>query len=188
MTHDYSDFESNETDPDILARLSAMADLLVDQELKVIRAEEALKKEQGLLTRMIERDLPNLMEEAEQTEVVTRSGLRIKIGKKTHAHISEANRAKAHKWLEEHGQEKIIKQEFNIVFGKGDEDWAAKFERDCALRKRPLHLKRKKAVHGGTLGKFVRETLEAGDPDQIPHDLFGIHSKIEADVTPVMRK
>ena len=93
----------------------------------------------------------------------------------------KANEVKAFAWLEENDQARLVKRQFTVEFGKDEERWADKFQRDCAQRKKPLHMKRKKAVHPQSLQAFVKEQLNEGVA--IPMDLFGVmrqrFSKVE---------
>ncbi len=75
--------------------------------------------------------------------------------------------------VEDNKNGKLIKRTFAIEFGKGDEKWADKFERDCAQRVKPLNIKRKKGVHSGTLQAFIKKALEEGV--DIPLDVFGAY-------------
>ena len=67
---------------------------------------------------------------------------------------------------------RLIKRLFSIEFGREEEKWADKFERDCKQRKKQLHLKRKKFVHPQTLQAFIRGQLEEGVA--VPLDIFGV--------------
>ena len=171
---DYSEFEDSLGDlpEDRLERLRTLALRQIDAQRNldscVARVEEATK---GLNKIKLEL-LPELMDELKLEQFKTEEGFELKIATAIRASIPEANLEKACTWLEERNHGRLIKRTFNIEFGKDQESWANKFERDCAKRKRPLNLKRKKGVHPQTLSAFVRGQLEEGI--DIPTDLFGI--------------
>lgn len=183
---DYSKFEDDQAPSgNALARLTELADQYQEETISVLKAEEELKKAKERLRVLEEVTIPAAMEEAKTSKIVTKSGLMVEVKGKMFGNISAANKEKAHKWLEEHGHERLIKQQFVVLFGREDEDWAAKFARDCAQRKRPLHLKREKTVHPQTLRAWVREQKGNGVP--IPDDLFGVFEKQVASVKLAMK-
>jgi type I site-specific restriction-modification system R (restriction) subunit len=179
-TPDYSEFDSPALESNILARLNRLALEHQKQALAVARLSNDLKIAEAVLENIEEHQIPALMEEAEQDEVTTSAGLRIKMKEQIEAHISEANAEKAHTWLEDNGHGRLIKRTFEILFGKEEEGWARRFEADLARRKRPLNCKRRKGVNANTLKAFVREQL--GDGVEVPQDLFGIFRRRVAKV------
>ena len=116
--------------------------------------------------------LPDLMDELELSEFTTMGGVKLKLAENIRGSIPAATAEDAFAWLEEHGHDRLIKRTFQIEFGKDQEAWANKFERDCAQRKRQLNIKRKKGVHPQSLHAFVREQLEEGVA--IPMQIFGV--------------
>lgn len=174
-TYDYSDYEDAAKPPpgdNILARLGALAADQLQAEARVAQLEADLKQGKEDLRDICENKLPALMEEAGQAEELTVSGIKIAIKTAIRGSIPKGKEAPAFAWLEKNGHERIIKRQFTIDFGKEEDKWADKFERDCAQRKKPLHLKRKKTVAPQTLQAFVRGQLEEGVA--IPMDTFGV--------------
>jgi hypothetical protein len=173
--HDYSAFEADDRPgigDNIMARLSGLAKDQVHAELRVVQLEEELRQAKESLRHIAENQLPSLMEEAGHLEDVVVDGMKITLKETIRGSIPIATQADAFAWLEENGHEKIIKRQFTIDFGKSEDAWANKFERDCAQRKSPLNMKRKKAVHPQTLQSFVRTQLEEGVA--IPMETFGV--------------
>lgn len=175
-THDYSDFqdasEANVLVEVNLKRLQEVAQLQLQAEARLAGLVEQTAEAQANLRRIQERELPELMEKLELVEFTMNNGIKIKLSEIIRASIPKGSEAPAFAWLEEHNHGGLIKREIKIEFGKGDEKWANKFERDCAQRKKPLNLARKKMVHAGTLTAFVKEQLREGEP--IPQDIFGV--------------
>lgn len=170
--HDYSDFKDGPGD-NVLARISGLALDQKEAEAEVARCEEALKKAQEKLRDIAEHQLPALMDEAEVKECVTKDGIKVKIVEKIRGSIPATTAEKAFAWLEDKGFGKLIKREFKIEFGKGDEAWAKKFEADLRKRKKPLKFDIKRGVHPSTLASFVTEQLQEGV--DIPLDTFGVY-------------
>jgi hypothetical protein len=181
--HDYSEFEDQalKIGDNVLGSISSIAKDYLEAERAVehFTAElEAAKKRFRVLR---ERTLPKALEDAGNLEDITIDGLRIERDIKLRGSIPKDKAEEAFSWLEEHGHGKIIKRQFQIEFGKDEDTWADKFERDCAQRKKPLALSRKKAVHPGTLLAFLRTELEKGD--DIPLETFGVYRQNFAKVT-----
>ncbi len=174
-TYDYSSFEEDkpEVGGNMLARLGGLAVEQLHSQARVLQLEQDLKQAKETLRHISENQMPKLMEEAEMEDFTTKDGLNITIDSIIRGSIPAASAPQAFEWLEEHGEGGLIKREFKIDFGKDDDKWADKFERDLAQRKKPLNVKRKKAVHPQSLQAFVREQLKEGVP--IPMDVFGVY-------------
>ena len=168
---DYVD-ENPDVSEDAMARLSKLAQDQLDAIALVESLEQQLKDAKASLRAISEHRLPDLMDELELEEFKTKNGTEIKVGEAIRGSIPEDNKEKAFAYLEETNNGKIIKNQFVIEFGKGDEAWAKKFQRDLNRRKKKLNTKVKKSVHPQTLYGFVREQLEAGV--DFPMDLFGV--------------
>lgn len=185
MSHDYSEFQPT-VRADSLATINQLVLQLQEAEVELAKAEESLKRKKARRDYLLEQAIPEAMDNAEQTEITTQSGYKVKVARKISASIPKARQQEAFDWLEANGFGRLIKQTFVVEFGKDDEQWAAKFARDCAQRKRPLHLSRNKGVHAQTLGAFVRGQMAEGIP--VPKDILGIFDRRVADVKPVKEK
>lgn len=175
-------------DNDDLKKISTLAAQYIALEKEIADLEAQLAAKQAALKVVRELDLPTAMTEVGTTGFDLVGGGSVKLKTGYVAGISEKNRLAAHTWLENHGSGSLIKRTFTISFGKGEETWARKFERDMAQRKRPLQCERKDAVHTQTLGKFVREKIAAAKSNgispekEIPFDLFSIFELRYAEV------
>lgn len=181
--YDYSEFTGDKIEPgaNMLARISGLASDQAHAAARVERLTEELKQAKETFRHISENQMPLLMEEAQVDSFTTKDGLKIEIKEAIRGSIPKATQVEAFKWLEDNGHGRLIKREFKIDFGKDDDKWADKFERDCAKRKKPLNLKRKKSVHPQTLLSFVKGQLEEGVP--IPMDTFGVYRQNFAKVT-----
>lgn len=169
---DYSEFRPGPGD-NVLAQISAVALEQKQAEAEVARCEEALKAAQNKLKDISEKRLPELMDAAQQTLLITADGIKVKVIQKIRGSIPKGREGPAFSWLEEHGHDDLIKREFKIQFGKEDQAWAKKFEADLRKRKKPVNVARHDTIHPSTLASFVTEQLEAGV--DIPLEKFGVH-------------
>lgn len=184
--HDYGAFkEGEEVDSGIganaMAQLTGLASDQLAAEALIANLEAQLAEAKKALKLISETQLPDLMDSLEIEKFSTKSGISIKIKEDVFGSISQGNAEKAFKWLEDHNHGRLVKRTFLVEFNKEEEAWADKFERDCAQRKRPLHLERKKDINPQTLKAFVRGQLAQGV--EIPLKEFGVHrqriSKVE---------
>lgn len=170
--HDYSGYQPKATE-EFANRLIKMVLELerVDEKVEELRAQ--LKQAEATADALRETDIPSLMKQARQTDC-TIDGINVKVEKKIRANIKNEDREEVYSWFEANGFGKLIKRKFTILFGRDDEQWAAKFERDLEKRKRPLEVERTKDVHHSTLEKFARSQLEAGKK---MHEKIGIYEQ-----------
>lgn len=174
-SYDYSEYEEDKIPAggNILARIGGVARDHLHAEARVEQLTEELKNAKETLRHLSENVLPSILEEAGQAEDITIDGMHIVIRTAIRGSIPKGNEAPAFKWLEDHGHANLIKRQFTIDFGKDDDKWADKFERDLAQRKKKLNTKRKKTVAPTTLQAFVRGQLEEGTA--IPMETFGVY-------------
>jgi hypothetical protein len=104
-------------------------------------------------------------------ELTLNTGERIVITETVFANISKARREAAYQWLKDHGAGALVKKEMTIAQDRVDEAMLM-----CRTSNIPFNLD--ETVNAQSLKKFVRETLDAGE--DIPHDLFGIHTQKSA--------
>ncbi len=181
--HDYSEFQDAPVGENLMARIQGLAQEQMSAETRIANLEEQLMEARAALRDVKEVRLPELLDEADLglSIITTPAGHRVELAVAIRGSIPGPKETEAFRWLEEHENGKLIKRTFNIEFGKNDEAWASKFERDCAQRKRPLNIKRKKGVHPQTLQAFVRQQLDEGV--DFPMDLFGVFRQRFAKVT-----
>ena len=183
--HDYSEFTKGEVPVggNLMARIEGLAQEQLDADTRVANLEEQLAEAKVAWRNIAEKRLPELLEESGLTlsTITTPAGHVVKVAEAIRGSIPKANEVEAFQWLEDNDNGNLIKRNFSIDFGKGDEKWAEKFQRDCAQRKRPLNLKRTKKVHPQSLQAFVRQQLEDGI--DFPLKTFGVFRQKLAKVT-----
>jgi len=134
--------------------------------------EDKLKVAKRKLSQVSEYDIPRLLESVGLTSIETTDGLCVELKKEIRASVPKGREEEAHTWLCDHGFANLIKREFIIAFGKGEEKWAKKFMRDLERRKQALDVKLKEGVNPQTLGAFVREQLAKGT--NLPLEALGV--------------
>lgn len=165
----------SETDLKTLAHLCAMQ---VGLEARIDELNQEIELRSAELRKISEQDIPTLMEQLGVRQFGLHDGTNIEIQDGVTANIKDENRARAYKWLEQHGHGDLIKTTATISFDRAEKEKADKFIL-WALNKK-LKLVSKQAVHGGTLKSFVKEELrkeyEGGvkKKDYLPRDLFGV--------------
>ena len=171
------------TQPTDIARVTALAGLLVNTAARIAAIEAELAAAQADYTRVEREDLPELMREVGLTKLTLTDGTEVTLTEEVTAAISEERRAAAHAWLREHNFGGLIKTVVTVPFGRGEEEEARRMaeriaeEHECSLDEK---------VHPMTLKAFVREQVEDGKP--LPFDLFGVHPFSRAKIKMVKGK
>lgn len=182
---DYSGYVDEEVEKtaneDLLKRLATIAREQVAAESVVASLEAQLVEANAALRLITEDKLPTILDELGIEEFTTSDGIQVSIKEKLRGSIPKDKASEAFAWLDEHDQGNMIKRQFVIEFGKGDEGWANKFEGDLKKRKKPLNVARKKTVHPSTLQSFIKDQLEKGV--DIPLKLFGVYRQRSSKVT-----
>ena len=172
--YDYGEFEGEAIGGNLMTRIEGLAQDHLDAEARVASLEEQLTEAKAIRRDIAEKQLPDLLDEAGlgDSTINTPAGHIVKMSETIRGSIPKGNEQPAFEWLEDHDNGALIKRTFTIEFGKGDDKWADKFERDCRQRKKSLNIKRKMAVNPMSLQSFVRQQLDAGVA--IPMDVFGV--------------
>lgn len=157
---------------DVLAKITTAADELASVQARIKKAKKDIKLLEEEERELSEKTLPELMESVKLKKVTTASGVPVEVGEKIRTSLPKATAPEAFAWMEDHGHGSLVKRTFVIKFGRDDEKWADKFERDCKQRKKPLDLARDKKVEPATLNKMVRDLLDRGV--EFPTELFGV--------------
>lgn len=178
MAHDYSAVVEKVAGENILAKISEVAREIQEQLELIDKTEKALKLLKEHQRYLEEEKLPDLMEEAEQTELTTTDGLKIKITEKVRAGFRKDLKNEACKWLIDNGHGRIVREKFIVEFGPNDQDWAKELEDYLAHRDKEMPFERKRDAHWQTLSTLMKEL--AGDGVELPTDLFHIHNQKKA--------
>lgn len=167
---------------DAMTRITALAQLLSDQQAQVAALEMQLSEAKAAMIHTERDALPNLMNELQLTEIKLLNGTSVKVVEDVDCAITEANRAAALAWLRDNGFGGLIKTEVKASFGRGEEA-AARHAFEVLVGELQGQLPElKEAVHASTLKSFVKEQLANGTA--VPFDLFSVFPFSRAKVTP----
>lgn len=145
---------------DQLQQISTLATRQVELADRVEQLEEQLENAKRQLREVQEQALPTALLECGVSEFKLVNGRKITIKKFYSGSIGDANRDDAFAWLKEHGHDDIVKNDFTITFGKGEDSKAETFMQELTGLGVPF--KNKKHVHPQTLSAFIREQVEGG--------------------------
>lgn len=154
----------------LMSALVSMADQQEAAEAEVARLEALLDEAKTNLRRIVEHEIPSLMEGLEGT-INLPDGRKVTIAEKIRASVKKEVKPIAMKWLDDNGHGGIVKRQFIIEFGKDQEEWANNFRQTLAESRVPLNVKEERNVQWQTLDAFVREQLSEGV--DLP-DMFGV--------------
>lgn len=143
-----------------LSDVAALAERQLDLQRSVEMQEENLMRTKAALRKIAEEELPTLMQSVGISEFRLVNGAKITVKKFYSGTITDVNREQAFKWLAEHNHDDLIKNDFTVGFGKGEDDKASEFEQELSAMGVPY--KHKKHVHPQTLNAFIREQVESG--------------------------
>lgn len=170
--------DASELGDNILAAISQKARDMVTARERVTECEEKLRQAQLALKDISEREMPELMAAAGQTEVKTQDGIRVIIKEVLRASIPSDRVVKALSWLEDRGHGSVIKHEIKVDFGKGQDDKAEELSK--AALKMGVVPSEKRTVHPQTLQALLRELLAEGI--DVPLELFGAFVQKQTDL------
>lgn len=149
--------------------LSSLANLLVEADEEVEKAESALKAKKETARRLREEALPAAMQEVGMAKVTLESGKTISVALEVYASITNEKKPAAFQWLESHGFGGLIKTSVSVEYGKGEIEEARKLQ--SRLQSEGVMSEIDRSVHAGTLKAFLKEQLKDGK--EVPLDLFG---------------
>ena len=156
--------------------LQTVADLArkqLDLEKLVEQTESLLKDSKEQLARVRELDLPSALEKFGLAQIKLLDGSSVTIKEEVYAGITEDHRIDAFKWLEETGNDGIIKNEVKCPFSKGQDSDAKSLV--GLLTREGFSFTNSRSVHPQTLRAFVKDRIKGGEP--VPMELFSVHVK-----------
>jgi len=171
----YEEIEADEpTSPkDLLKRLTAAVRKQVRLETKAEKLAAQLKEVQTEIRQVSWVDIPEIMDETGLSETRLKDGTKIEIKNEIRVSTTGKYREPINKWLEETGNEDLIKNEIAASIAAGD---TAKAEKAIkALHKAGVsQVDHKRFVNANTFAAFVREVLAEGEID-VPTEEIGVH-------------
>ena len=167
-SYDYEEYQDDDRSVD----LKVLAELAVKQkqyELEITKIEERLTEYRAKLRDLSEHKFPETMDGLNLETFKTSDGLVIEVKEKVRASIPAKNKPAAFAWLQEKGQDGIIKNQLVLEFPKGEDEKASFITR--VLLEMGLQPEQKRNIHSSTLASFVKTQLEEGV--DFPMELFG---------------
>ncbi|UOF78075.1 hypothetical protein [Caudoviricetes sp.] len=164
-----------------LEELSQLAERQLRLEQAIKEAEENLVSLKDNHKQLSEVLIPEAMMEVGMESFKLKDGTSISTVKFYSGSIKEENAEAAFQWLRETGNDSLIKREVKCQFGKGEDAVANKLVELLFTHKySPTD---KSSVHPMTLKSFIREQMEAGNPD-FPAELFGAYVGNKTKIVP----
>ena len=102
------------------------------------------------------------------------NGMKVSVSKFYSAKIPDERKDEAFKFLEDSGNDSIIKSEVDMTFGKGEEERELEKKAVALLTESGIPFEQKRGIHPQTLKAFVKEQIESG-VENFPMDLFGVY-------------
>lgn len=138
------------------------------------KAEDALQQAKQTEERLLQKDIPELLDRMRLQECTTASGIQVKVKREIKASLPGNERVEARlgafSWLVEHGHSGVIKNQISVALDRGEDSRADALI--VELRTKGFDVEAKKDVHAGTLGALVRELMAEGQI--IPREFFNL--------------
>lgn len=149
----------------LIKRQIEIEDWITKESARMIEAKANLAKLQNEL-------LPEAMLNAGVSEFADESGFKVTVKSDVKAGITAKNQEWCFGWLRNSGNGDIIRNEFKISYGVGEEDRATQLVDE--LQQQGQEFNQKQYVHPRTLPAFVRAELEDNDHGEEWETKFGV--------------
>ncbi len=157
---------------DTLDTILELGDRLQAFKQRLQEQEDAVSETKNQIRQLEEIDIPQLMDERNLEELRLNSGKKIQVKDFIQTRIK--NTASAFQWLQETGNDGIIKNEIKVSLDRGQDERAEMIKED--LKTRGVLFDHKKTVHPATLKAFITEALNNPElRDQLPREDFGVY-------------
>lgn len=171
---DYSGEEKTSSE-DTMKRLTRLVLEMGQIELEIEDIEEKLKEKQKHLREYQENLIPALMSEVGTDLYRTKSGITVELKDEVRASFpkDEQKRSKAFRYLEESGDDGIIKRQFVIQYGRDSVEWANKLHDELEKLGVSEHatVSEDWSINHQTLLAYLRGKLREGQ--NVPLEAFG---------------
>lgn len=154
-----------------LAPLARLVQHLREQQQVVETLEEQLKGAKRELRKLEEEHIPELMAEIGLEMVTMENGQQLSVKEILYASISSKNKPEAIRWLVDHGQGSLVREDVTVPFDKGQMELAEALV--AHLRSSGYTPEVQENVNTTSVKSVIKELLEQGV--DVPLDLFGAH-------------
>jgi len=147
-----------------LGEIALLAKQQLQLEEKIAMLNDELKKAKDDLRVIQENDLPSAMDKYGLAKVMLETGETITIKSDVYLFIAKENKEKCFNFLRRKNLDHIIKNKFEIAFGKGEDTHAERLlkmlKKDKRLSELPFSLS--STIHPQTLKATIKEMIEKG--------------------------
>lgn len=165
---------------DDLAMLKELGDTLNDLNNKVLAAEVEISDLKATRTQVAEELIPDLMNKVGLKLIQLDNGTKINLTEFVDARIKDPE--VAFDWLRATNNESIIKNQIQVVLGRGDDAKAQEILQ--TLKEKDVDADLKITVHNQTLKAFCRDALDNPElAESLPREAFGIYQGKRAKIT-----
>ena len=165
---------------DDLAMLKELGDTLNDLNNKVLAAEVEISDLKATRTHVAEELIPDLMNKVGLKLIQLDDGAKIQINEFVDARIKDPE--VAFNWLRATNNESIIKNQIQVVLGRGDDAKAQEILQ--TLKENDVDADLKITVHNQTLKAFCRDALDNPElAESLPREAFGIYQGKRAKIS-----
>lgn len=152
--------DQSEVQPLDLSALTKLCEEQVVLEEELAHLEEEVRKKKEALQILSMQTIPDAMMTAGVSSITTSSGDKITAKPFMSARIIKGKEEEAYLWLRDNGLGDIVKNEFKVNYGKGDDAEAMQFSK--LLKDNGIDYENKESVHYQTLQATVKEQAEKG--------------------------
>ncbi len=168
-----------------VASIASLADQAIALQAEVDAINETLTERNKELDLIVGHKLPTAMLEAGCEEFKASNGAKITLKSFVSASLVKDKIEEAFEWLREKGHGDLIKREFKLQFGRGEDNLAGTIK-DLIFKEANRLPDDKTSVHPQTLNAFCTEQVAAGQ--EFPAELFSVYIGRRAKITPTKEK
>jgi len=167
---DYSEVESSSPKTSELEEIGKLIELANVYNEEIEELEEKLKEAKAKHRRLIEGDIPEIMNKVKMKKFTTTDGYEVTLKPVVRSNLSEAKKPKAFEWLKENGHEAMIKKMLIISIAPGQEKEMQKLLKMKSMQKF-ADRKMEGKVNTNSLNAFIKREKEKDA--KFPMSLFG---------------
>lgn len=158
---------------DELKSIAELAERQCTLEDWIEKAEGRLKEAKRNLMKVTGELLPDALKQAGLESITLANGAKVEVNADLKASITKANQAAAFEWMREHNHGDLIRNEFKISYGVGEDE-----QSDCLtsfLAEVGQDFNEKTFVNAQSLKAWCRRELEAHDHGEDWEKMFGVY-------------
>jgi hypothetical protein len=168
-----TDVSAPSVNDEAIGKISTLAQRQLTLQNQIEEYQEIIADLAGKLKKVQEEELPTAMQEAGVSEFKLTTGNKITIKPFYSGSITDENREEAFGWLADNDMDDLIKTDFTVKYGKGEDDKAEDLQR--LLTENNVNFSFKKHIHPQTLSAFIKEQVEGGN-SAFPLETFKVYS------------